>query len=72
MYPTLPVRPPSSRVPVRLSVETVSGRRRSVCVEIDRSSVDSDRAVMEKASAAYRSQHGFSDRVVAIYVSNTH
>lgn len=55
---------------IRLSVERPSGKRRSVCVTVERAPADDDRSLMVKASAEYRRVHGYADRVVAIYVTN--
>jgi hypothetical protein len=54
---------------VRLSIESDSGRRKHVQVTIQRAPADSDRVVMEKASAEYRRLYGLASRIVAIYVT---
>ncbi len=59
---------PSSKRTIRLSIETSGGERRRSFVTIDRQAGESDAAVMAKASAEYRRQRGYADRIVAIYV----
>ncbi len=59
------------RVPIRLSIETPSGKHRRLSVTIERTPTDSDAVVMHKASTAYRQRHGFSSRIVAIYVTGS-
>ncbi len=61
----------SRRTRVKLSVESASGKRRRLSVEIDRSPTDTDATIIRKASEAYRMAKGFADRIVAVYVTQT-
>lgn len=57
-------------VTIRLSIEAPDGKRRRISVSFRADWTDDDNSLMVKASAEFRRQHGFADRVVAIYVTH--